>query len=128
MSVDFWKTVFDWASVVLVGLTFIAGAGALITGRILNDRQSMRLQQMNEVLTKAETDLETQKGLTAKAQQEASEAALALAKFKAPRAIPPEREEAFVASLKPFAGQNFALATFPDPEALALSRTLDALL
>jgi hypothetical protein len=35
MSVEFWKQIFDWASVILVGLTFAVGAGALITGKIL---------------------------------------------------------------------------------------------
>jgi hypothetical protein len=45
MSVEFWKTIFDWAAVVLVGFTFIAGAGALITGKILNDRQAGNLKR-----------------------------------------------------------------------------------
>jgi hypothetical protein len=45
MSIEFWKAIFDWAAVVLVGLTFIAGAGALITGKILNDRQASNLKQ-----------------------------------------------------------------------------------
>jgi hypothetical protein len=45
MSVESWKVLFDWASVVLVGLTVIAGAGALVTGKILNDRQANGLKQ-----------------------------------------------------------------------------------
>jgi hypothetical protein len=67
MSIELWKAIFDWAAVVLIGLTFIAGSGALITGRILNDRQSAQLQKMNTDLTKAQTDL-------AKAQKDASDA------------------------------------------------------
>lgn len=53
MSVEFWKAIFDWASVVLVGLTFFAGAGALIAGRILNDRQAIELKQFQLDLAKA---------------------------------------------------------------------------
>jgi hypothetical protein len=45
MSVEFWKAIFDWAAVVLVGITFIAGAGALITGKILSDRQASSVKR-----------------------------------------------------------------------------------
>lgn len=142
MSVELWKQIFDWASVVLVGLTFIAGAGALITGKILSDRQEERARQFGLDLTAArnelviqqgraatvETELEAQKERTAHAQKDASEAALALAKFKEPRTVSPDQQEKFISSLKAFAGEKFALAVFPDPEALALARTVDALL
>lgn len=46
MSVESWKSFFDWSAVALVGLTFIAGFGALITGRILNDRQAAELANL----------------------------------------------------------------------------------
>jgi hypothetical protein len=46
MSVEFWKAIFDWCSVVLVGLTFIAGAGALITGKVLSNRQDAALKRI----------------------------------------------------------------------------------
>ena len=46
MSVEFWKAIFDWAAVVLVGFTFIAGAAALIAGKILNERQAADLEQL----------------------------------------------------------------------------------
>jgi hypothetical protein len=77
---------------------------------------------------RVQTDLEAQKELTAKAQKDASDAALALAKFKAPRSLSPEQQESLVSVLYPFAGQNFALAVFPDPEPLALTRLLNKLL
>jgi hypothetical protein len=44
MSFEFWKTVFDWSAVVLLGLTFIAGFGALVTGKVVGDRQARKLQ------------------------------------------------------------------------------------
>jgi hypothetical protein len=68
MSVELWKAVFDWAAVVLVGLTFIAGAGALITGRILSDRQDTQLRSFRTDLTTAQTDLARQQERAAKAE------------------------------------------------------------
>jgi hypothetical protein len=162
MSAELWKSVFDWATVVLIALTVFSGAGALITGGIISRRQDERLRQFDKDLTGArtelgkqqeraanadarvasleqaaavakatqqrvETELEAQKERTAKAQKDASDAALALARFKEPRTIRPERQEGFIAALKPFARQKFALAVFPDPEPLALARTLDSL-
>jgi hypothetical protein len=44
MSFEFWKTIFDWSAVVLVGLTFIAGLGALVTGNVVSDRQARKFQ------------------------------------------------------------------------------------
>jgi hypothetical protein len=80
MSVALWKTIFDWAAVVLVGFTFIAGAGALITGRILNTRQDL---QLREFKTKEQTELAEQKRLTATAEQHAAEANERAAKAEA---------------------------------------------
>jgi hypothetical protein len=163
MPIEDWKSLFDLATVVLLGLTFAAGAGVLITGNIINRTQNEKLRKFDSDLTTAKTELgkqqeraanadarvvgleksasdaqtaqeqvekqlEAQKELTARAQKEASDAALALAQFKEPRTIPPDRQDAFIAALKPFAGQNFAFAVFPDPEPLALTRTLDVLL
>ncbi len=68
MSVELWKSIFDWAAVVLVGLTFIAGAGALITGRILSDRQSGQIRQFDTDLTAAKTGLAEQQERAAKAE------------------------------------------------------------
>lgn len=81
MSVELWKAVFDWAAVILVGLTFIAGAGALITGNVLSNRQDEQLRQFSSDLTKAKTSLAEQQeraataeGNIALAEQHASEA------------------------------------------------------
>ena len=58
----------------------------------------------------------------------ASQARLELARLKEPRTIAPEDQEKIIAVLKEFAGQNFGFSVFPDPEPLALLRTLDAML
>jgi hypothetical protein len=77
---------------------------------------------------RVETGLEKQKERTASAEKSASDSALALAKFRQPRSLSPEQQDALVSATKPFGGQNFAFAVFPDPEPLALLRNLDVLL
>ena len=74
MSVELWKEIFDWAAVVLVGLTFIAGAGALITGKILSDRQSEQLKQFDKGLTDAKTELGRQQERAATAERGVADA------------------------------------------------------
>ena len=77
---------------------------------------------------RVETELIKQKERTASAEKAASDAALALAKFKEPRFLSPEQQDKLITDAKPFAGRNFAFAVFPDPESLALARLLDGLL
>lgn len=60
MSVESLKAFFDTAAVVLLFLTFVAGAGGLITGNIVNDRQAERLRQFDQNLTTAKYDLAKQ--------------------------------------------------------------------
>src|ERR1700722_10507597 len=61
MSLEFWKTVFEYGGIILLFLTFLFGAGAVITTRVLNDRQAEALKQFDSKLTEAHTDLEKQK-------------------------------------------------------------------
>jgi hypothetical protein len=67
MSVEGLKSFFDIAAVVLLGLTFFAGAGVLLTGNIINRRQEGKLHKFDSDLTDAKTEL-------AKQQQRAAEA------------------------------------------------------
>jgi hypothetical protein len=135
MSVDLWKSIFDWATIILIALTVFSGAGALITGGIIAKREDATLRQLEASASdakaaqqKVETELAAQKERTANAEKAASDAALALERFKQPRSLSVEQQDELKSALKPFAGQNFALAVFPDPEALALVRVLDRLL
>ncbi len=92
MSVELWKSIFDWATVGLAALTFVALAGALITGNMLNERQGKQLQQFT-------IDLEKQKGETAIAQAEV----LRLQQQRLPRTLRFDSNEslqALIASLK----------------------------
>lgn len=81
MSVELWKSIFDWAAVVLVGFTMIAGAGALITGKILNNRQDEKLREFRTELIAAQTELGKQQERTA-----AAEGKIALAEQQAKEA------------------------------------------
>jgi hypothetical protein len=92
MSVDLWKSIFDWATVALIALTVVSGAGALITGDIINKRQQARVRQFD-------SDLEKQKGETAKAQAQV----LRLQQQRLPRTLKFDSNEslqALVESLK----------------------------
>lgn len=48
LSVETWKSIFDWATVGLAALTFVALAGAVITGDVLNKRQEIELAQLKK--------------------------------------------------------------------------------
>jgi hypothetical protein len=68
MSVAALKSVLDILTVVLLGLTFFAGAGVLITGNIINKRQSDQLKTFDSDITKAKSDLATQQERAATAE------------------------------------------------------------
>jgi hypothetical protein len=67
MSIEVLKSIFDYAAVVLLGLTFLAGLGVLITGNVINARQARQLQQFDVDITKAKTDLGRQQERAANA-------------------------------------------------------------
>lgn len=56
-SLEFWKNLFEVSGVVLLLLTFIAGAGVVGFSRKLNDRQGAQLRQFDKDLTDAKTKL-----------------------------------------------------------------------
>jgi len=70
MSTELWKSAFDWASVVLIALTFVSGAGALITGGIIGKRQEAKLREFDRDLTEAKTQLGKQQERAAMAERE----------------------------------------------------------
>lgn len=99
MSMETLKLIFDWATVVLLFLTFAAGAGVLYTGSIINERQAGQIKQFEKDLRDKDVkiaeaqhgvvdaknsasalsiELESEKQKTARFQKEADEARLAL--------------------------------------------------
>jgi hypothetical protein len=65
MTVEGWKSVFDWGTVILLFLTFAFGAGALITGGILSKHQEQKSRRFEKDLTEAKTKLVEQQERTA---------------------------------------------------------------
>ena len=97
-----------------------------ITAAQAEAAEAMKIAE-SERLARAE--LESQVAVAevraAEANAVASQAKLELAKLKQPRTIAPEHQERIIAALHQFAGQNFSLSVFEDPESLALVRVLD---
>lgn len=74
MSLEAWKSFFEWGSVVLIAGTVVFGAGALIVNSRIAAIQDERLRQFNRELTAAQTDLGRQQVLAADATAKAAEA------------------------------------------------------
>ena len=80
MSVEDWKSIFDWAAVILVFFTFAAGAGVLITGNILNKRQAVQLRQF-------EKDLRDEDVKIAEANERTEKLRLEIVSLETPRRL-----------------------------------------
>jgi hypothetical protein len=117
MSVEFWNSVFQWGSVLLVAVTFVFGAGALWTSNRINARQTERLVALETALASAKTELAEQQERAAKAEIELA----ALRRNALPRSITFDTE-AFVAELKDAPRSNVVLWYVPgDHEVYDLS-------
>ena len=60
MTLEFWHTLFQWGSVVLVALTFVFVAGALWTTNALAERHASRVQQLEAAVLGARNALSGQ--------------------------------------------------------------------
>lgn len=98
MCDELWKTIFDSATVILLFLTFVAGAGALIFGNRINKKQAESLRKFDRDLTAAKTELEEEKQKTAKAQLELRKFIEDVNTARGPRMIIDNK--AFVAALR----------------------------
>ncbi len=74
MSIETWKSIADWVTIILIALTVVSGSAALILGDRINDRQTEQSRKFSEDLTAAKTQL-------AQAQKETAEAQLSLRKY-----------------------------------------------
>ena len=54
------KSIFEIAGVILLFLTFVVGAGVLLIGNKINERQAERLRQFDKDLTEAKAALTKQ--------------------------------------------------------------------
>jgi hypothetical protein len=55
MTIELWHAIFQWGSVVLVALTFVFVAGSLWTGNAIRERETVRLEQVEAELARAQT-------------------------------------------------------------------------
>lgn len=78
MSIEGWKSFFDIGALALVFLTFTFGVGILITGNMINERQSAQLRKFDKDLTGAKTELTVEQGKTATAQADLTKLKTAL--------------------------------------------------
>lgn len=117
MPIELWKSIFDWATVVLIALTVVSGAGAIITGDIIGKAQDDRLHQFENDLTESKTEL-------AKAEKAASDAALALEKFKQWRVLSKKQQDEIAVKVKPFFS-NFDVAASNTSEPLNLVKQIE---
>lgn len=110
MSVENWKSLFDWGTVILLFLTFAFGAGALITGNIIGKQQEGKSRLFEKDLTEAktrlgaqETDAANAKAEMAKQQTRAAEAEKALLELQqrlADRHVTVQQRETMIKMLK----------------------------
>jgi hypothetical protein len=140
-SLEFWKNLFEISGVVLLLLTFVAGAGVLWFSRRLNAIQAEQLRQFDKGLTDAKLELGRQQeraanadarvaGLEADAANAKSEMAkqqtraataerdlLQLQTRLAHRRIGPDEQTKLAAKLLPYAGSIVAVTKLGESEA-----------
>lgn len=150
MSLELLKSIFDWATIIFIALTVFTGAGALITGDKLGQRQEAKLHQFESDLTDAKTALGKQqeraatadakvaglekdaadaKAEMSKQQERAAKAELELAQLKSPRVLTEVQQRELIGKLKAFPGTVIEIDfEFADGEAKALAMQLFAVL
>ena len=112
-SLEFWKNLFEISGVILLLLTFIAGAGVLWFSRKLNAVQAGQLRQFDSDLTDAKAELVKQQERAIEAERSLLELRESISWRTPDRALIPQLAPA----LDRFAGQRFTFIVDPsDPE------------
>ncbi len=76
--IETWKSLFEWSSVGLLALTFVAGAGTLITTQIINRRQAAVILDLEKSAADAKAVQQKVEIELAKAKTKQAEAEKAL--------------------------------------------------
>jgi hypothetical protein len=120
VTLEWWNSVFQFSSAVLLGLTFIAGTGAIITGHFVSQRQarlisttSERAAAANERASKLELDAAAQQERAATAERKLLE----LQRQLAWRALTPAQARQLASELGQFPGTRVQFVRYADPEA-----------
>ena len=78
MLLEGWKALFEIGGVILLFLTFVFGAGALITSNRINSRQEVRLREFNKQLTDSQQEIGKAKERAAELELQTAEVRLEL--------------------------------------------------
>ncbi len=153
MPIEFWKSIFETGGVVLLGLTFLFGLGALYTNIRINSVQEQRLRKFDKDLTDEKNALSIQQERAANADARvvgleiaASDAKTEMAKQQAraataersllelqerikPRRLTDQESAKFVAALRvlPNGSVQFGYTSAGGDEALNFAKQLMAL-
>ncbi len=152
MPLEAWKSLFEIGGVILLFLTFVFGAGVVLTTNRLNDRQAAQLREFDKQLTDAKTELGKQqeraadadarvagletdaasaKSEMAKQQTRAANAEKALLELQQRlqhRRISQSEHDRLVVSLQRFRGSAVQLLKLGDAEAAQFADDLLAVL
>jgi len=121
MSVEWWKSIFDWSAVIFIGGSFVTGAGALITGNIIAKRQESRLHKFDKDLTDARIELGKQQERAANAEMELEK----IRKRQEPRGVPVDMLVGILKSVPPPSpGKVLVEYSEGSPETSAFTNTL----
>jgi hypothetical protein len=152
MSLESWKSFFEIGGVLLLFLTFVFGAGVVMTSTRINALQATKLRNFDKELTDAKTELGKQQERTANADARvagvetdaanaksemakqqiraanAESALLELQQRLAHRRISRSNHDKLVASLQPFRSSAVQLTKLGDAEAAQFADDLLAVL
>src|SRR5450755_1428764 len=107
MSLEGWKALFEIGGVILLGVTFVFGTGALYFSHRVNTVQEEHLRQFDKDLTDAKIALSEQQTRAAMAEKELLE----LKERIKPRRLTDEESARFIAALKSVSNGAVTLGT-----------------
>jgi hypothetical protein len=149
MSLEMWKSIFEYGGVALLFLTFVFGGGLVITTKRINERQAEALRQFEKELAvqqeraaKAERDAADAKAIAAKASDQtltlesnaanakeraakAEKALLELQQKLSDRTLSEQQLKTIAARLKAFSGQEYQVIAYWDSkESMAIGNRI----
>jgi hypothetical protein len=124
-SVESVHSLFEWAGVLLLAFTFVAGFGIVITSRIINRKQAQTILELSNAANEskeAQQKVEVQLAESRTKQAEAERMLLEIQERFTPRTLTGDRREQFVKSLENAPrGKIEASAITGDPEAFTFA-------
>jgi hypothetical protein len=124
-AAGWWSNAWFWASILSL---LLLGVCEMISHRYSERKDEISADQQQATQRQHDKDIATLQLQAAEANERAAKAQLALEKYKEPRTLNVEQQAAFVATLKPLAGQEFALSVAAGQEAAHLVCLFDRLL